>query len=148
MSIGACPIGAFPIGAMCLGSISAVGAPAGGIDWENWALPPGFRRILDTTGIDLRANREALLNQARREIGLLKDDEPPLPVEIAAVPAEVRIPNQVEPSIPQVEPFDREAFIADFVAQILAEARIAEVERREWLEQDDENVLILVAALA
>lgn len=132
-----------------LGDFSGIQA-GGGIDWDRWAEPPaGFRRILDTAGIDLAANRERLLNELRREIGLLRDEEPdPGPIEVEPI-VELAPVAAVAAVLPEAPIFDRAAFIAELIAQVRAEdemAKMAKAEREAWLRMDDEAVLLLIAA--
>lgn len=119
---------------------------AGG-DYAQWEVPPfapfGHRRIGDTSGIDLHARRAALLDDARREIGLLRDEDPPTPLlddiieQLADIEAIVAPPSPI--------PFDRVAYAAVMAETLRAELLAAETERRAWIERDNEDVLMLLA---
>lgn len=118
--------------------------------------PEGYRRVLDTHGIDLRARHDALLYEARREIGLLRDEEPP-PVleeiieELAEIEARIQAPAEIEAPIAIL--FDRAAYARTIARTLRAEIVVADVERAEmarfarmdWIRRDDEAVLLLMA---
>lgn len=155
MSLGACPIGSFPIGATTPSPFALSGPqPAGGIDWQRWAAPPeGHRSILDTSGIDLRAQEQARLAGLRREIGLVPDvapESPPVPVE-PVIQIDAHIEARIEiPAEPEPPPYDDSALRQRVLRQIIEEndrGLIEEQARRTRRQTEDDTVILLLTAL-
>lgn len=142
-----------------LGSFAS-GVPLGGGDYSQWEVPPftpfGQRRILDTSGIDLAAQERARLDQARREIGLLKEPEAEIEAAPAIVPSAEPAVVQVQPAAPPAAiPFDADGYAKTVTETLLAEMRRVDDERAErdrlariaWRRADDEAVLLMAAAV-
>lgn len=151
MSIGACPIGATPIGATCPGTGALAPVFAGAITElrNEWPPPDGYRRVLDTSGIDLAARREATLEAYRREIGLIRD-EPPAPVirlPVVSKPDPAAREPASLPIMPAFDPVAYAAIVAKTLARTLAEGAAEARAAREAIEQDNESVLLLLAAV-
>lgn len=140
MTIGAYPIGSFSIAWQIVPGPSTVVFGGATTEYRDEYPPEGYRRVLDTSGIDLVTRQEALLRDARREIGLLPDEPiPALPEPIKTVPIEARI------QIPEPPVIDLAAIEA--AAELRAqEAEAARRARRAWLARDQEDMLILLAA--
>ena len=133
---------------LLLDGLGAFGGPtaAGGIDWENWAKPPeGYRRVLDTSGVDPAVQEQARLDALRREIGIIKDPEPvaepPASPEMARVAA-----RRVLDDLERVAREREQAEVAAAAAAAKLKAAAAEVQRLEAIERDAEEALLLMAA--
>jgi hypothetical protein len=155
---GSTPFGAQPYAASVLGATPIQPAQSYGGATDQDDPPPGYRRLLDTSGINLRELEEKRLQQARREIGLLQGDEVPLlPAPIAAVPLAERIAFAELPVI-QIPELLRDMYAEEIAAALLAAIRAddaAELARIEQaraarllrINRDDADVLLLLSAL-
>jgi hypothetical protein len=123
--------------------------------------PDGYRRILDTRQ-SAKARRKAeaaRLRAARDEIGLIAPKVEPTPTPAPAPKVEtvnpVLPPKQIQPTAPpEPKPFDRGGFVETFKATVLDSLALAaaaeaerEAERRAWIARDEEDVLMLLAAV-
>jgi hypothetical protein len=153
------PIGVGAVGDFAIGEGEAVTSPppppeATSLphdDYDQLPAPPGARRIIDTRG--QREAIQARLDAARREIGVIPPEVSPYP-NLDTLPGYLDnlpgiIPGYLDndPAVSE-SPADPAPFIQAFKDTFAAEIAKSNREYAARVARDDEDVMILIAALA